>query len=157
MKKILIIGVIVALFATATGVAYTKDIAVIVNKENTTSEVSYRELEKIFKQEKQFWENGGKIYIIMPESKSLQKEVILKKIYKMSEQELKRFWLAKIFKGEITSFPKVLSSNESIKLFVREIPDAIGLIEVEFNDDTVKALKIDGRLPAQEGYALNED
>lgn len=136
--------------------AYAEEVAVIVNKENATDEVSFKELVKIFKQEKQHWEDGKKIYLIMQETGSPEKKVVLKEIYKMTDEELKKFWLAKMFRGEISSFPKVLGSNEAVKRFVSEVPNAIGFIDASFVDESVKVLRINEKSPGEKGYILKE-
>ncbi len=75
----------------------------------------------------------------------------------MTSDELKRFWLTKIYRGELTSFPKTLSSNESVQRFVGRVPNAIGFVDASYSDETVKVLRIDGKLPGAEGYALGEE
>jgi ABC-type phosphate transport system substrate-binding protein len=74
----------------------------------------------------------------------------------MDEQELKKFWVVKIYQGSITSFPKVIVSNQSVKAFVRQVPNAVGYIDAAYADDSVKVLRIDGKLPGETGYKLAE-
>lgn len=156
MKKILVATVVMILLSLTYGVAYAGDLAVIVNKENVTDGVSYKDLVKIFKQEKKYWEDGQKIYLVMHETGSSEKRIALKKIYKMGDEELKKFWLAKMFRGEIPSFPKTLGSSEAIKRLVGQVPNSIGLIDAALVDGSVKVLRIEGRLPGEKGYVLGE-
>ena len=135
--------------------ASARDVAVVVSKENPTSEVSLKELVKIFKQEKQFWEGGKKIYLIMRETGAPEKAIVMRKVYKMGDDlELKKYWLGMVFRQEIASFPKTLSSNEAVKRFVNQAPNAVGFIDAASVDDRVKALRIDGKLPGERGYVL---
>ena len=131
-----------------------RDIAIIVSKENAVVEVSSRELKKIFKYEKQYWDRGRRIYLIMREAGSREKETVLKNIYEMTGEKLKKFWLSKLFRGEITSLPKVLGSGKAVKSFVSQVPNSIGYIDASFADGSIKVLRIDGKLPGQAGYAL---
>lgn len=135
---------------------YAADIAVVVNKENPTDDISFKELVKIFKQEKQYWKGGKKIYLILQEEGSHEKEIVLKKIYKMSATDLKKFWLTRIFREEISSFPRTLSSNTAVKQFVSQIPNAIGYIDASYVDESLKALRINGKSFGEKGYALSE-
>ncbi len=144
-------------FGFSAAFAIAGDVAIIVNPENRAEDLSYRELVKIFKKEKEYWKNGAKIYLVLQESGSMEKELVLNKIYKMNNMELKKFWLRKMFKGEIPSFPKTLGSNEGAKRFVSRVPNAIGFIDSGFLDDTVKALKVNGKMPSDNGYILSED
>jgi len=156
MRKILIVVLILTLFPLSSGATYGGGIAVIVNRENATDEVSFEDLVKIFKQERQYWKGGKKIYLVIQEGGATEKEVALKKIYKMNDVELKKFWLAKLYKGEISSFPKTLGSNEAVKRFVSQVPNAIGFIDSFFVDESIKVLRIDGRLPKDKGYILTD-
>ena len=156
MKMALTIVYLITLLLVSSVSATSGDIAIIVNKANPTDELSSTDLVKIFAQDKQYWENGKKVYLIMQEAGSLEKKVILKKIYKMGDEELKRFWLAKMFREEIASFPKTLSSNEAVKRFISQVPNAIGFIDASFVDESVKVLRIDKKLPGEKGYVLGE-
>ena len=131
-------------------------IAVIVNHKNPTSELTKKELIKIFKQEKQHWSNGEKIYLILQEFGSDEKKVALKKIYRMKDDGLRRYWLSKLYRGEISSFPKTMGSNESVKSFVAQVPNAIGFVNVIDTDDNSKILRIEGKLPSDEDYLLSD-
>ena len=153
MKKHVILALGIIFFA-ATAPGYDGEIAVIVNKNNAIEDVSLRELTGILKMEKKFWNDGRPIYLIAQESRSPEKEIILKTVYKMDEQELKRFWLTKIYQGTAASFPKVIASNEAVRAFVRQVPNAVGYIDAAYADDSVKVLKVDGNLPGESGYKL---
>jgi len=159
MKKkynCLIIIFVFVLFTVFFKQAHAYRIDIIVNKTNSIDEISFKDLSKIFMMKRRYWENGTKIYPIMQEAGSPEKEIVLKKIYKMNDKLLKKYWITEMFKGEITSFPKSLSSNESVKRFVSQAPNAIGYIDSGFSDDTVKVLKIDGKLSIDDGYILKD-
>ncbi len=130
------------------------ELALIVHRDNKIDQISSRNLSRIFKQEKKYWPDNQKIYLIMQEDGTSEKAIFVDKIYKMRPNELKRFWLAKIISGEILSFPKTLSSNNSVKRFVSQIPSAVAYIDATLVDDTVKVVKIDGKQPGEAGYFL---
>lgn len=127
-----------------------------MHPENELGEVSRGELERLFRLRQERWRDGQRVYLVMQEEGSFEKEVVLDKIYRMSSDELKRFWLAKIYRGEMTSFPKTFSSDESILRFVSRVTNAIGFVDAARLDDSVKVLRIEGRWPGQSGYWLAE-
>ena len=90
----------------------------------------------------------------MRESGAAEKKVVLKKIYRMDDLALKRYLLGKLYSGTISGYPKTLGSNEAVKRFVSQIPSALGYIDAASLDNDVRALRIDGRLPGEPGYAL---
>ena len=153
MKKYIILTLLSMLFA-GTGPAYGGEIAIIVNKDNAVEDVSFTDLVRIFKMEKKIWDDGSQIYLVTRGSLSPEKEAVLKTVYKMDEQELKKFWLVKIYQGTVPSFPKVIASNQSMKAFVQQVPNAVGYIDAAYADDSVKVLKIEGKLPGENGYKL---
>ncbi len=131
-----------------------ESLAVIVHSNNPVEDISFEELVKIFKVEKSYWSNDGKIYLLMHEADSKEQKMILQEIYGMTAKDLKKFWLMKIYRGEIPSFPKTVASNESLRRFVEQVPNAIGIIPSQDAGADVKVLKVDGKLPGDEGYKL---
>lgn len=153
--RIITIAIIILLFPILLyGASDTLKVAIIVNELNPTEDVSFEELVNILKQEKQYWKAGMKIYLIMQKTGTAEKELILTEIFNMNDQELKRFWLTKMFRGKISSFPKTLGSNEAVKRFVRQVPNAIAYIDASLVDDSIKVLRVDGKLPKDKDYKL---
>jgi ABC-type phosphate transport system substrate-binding protein len=156
MKALTLSIVVLLLTSLTSGAADGLELAVIVNKENPIQNLSSEDLAKIFKQEKQYWDQGKKIYFLMQEAGSAEKEIVLRKIFKMDPEALKKFWLTLMFRGEITSFPKTLSSNAAVKRFVGKSPASIGYIDASDVDDSVKTLRVDGKRPGDPGYLLSD-
>jgi len=154
MRKIVIAAVAILYFCVVTEVA-AKDIALIVNQENTLEDISFHELVQIFKLDKLAWMNGTQIYLVMRESGTVEKQLVMEKILKMDEQQLKKYWLKKLYQGKITKYPSAAISNETVKRLINKIPGAIGYIDVEAVDSRVKVLRIDGELPGERGYLLS--
>ncbi len=155
--RYIVLGFAYIVFVLLCEVTWARDVAIIVHRDNTTSELSLEEVSKIFAQERQYWEIGKKIYLVLQEAGSPEKQVVLRKIYrKANDDELKKFWLGKIFRGETTAFPATLSSNEAVKRFISQAVNAIGFIDSTLVDDSIKVLRIDGKLPAERGYVLSD-
>lgn len=155
-KKISSLFLGIVIFFLLCPLSFARDVSVIVNKTNPVNELSLEDLGRILKAERQYWD-GEKIYLIISKSGSWEKDVILNKVYKMSEDEMKKFWLGKIFRGEITAFPSVFGSQAVIKKFVNSAANAISFIDSQNADDTVKVLKIEGRFPGEPGYPLRNE
>ena len=153
-------GFIFFLVAVSTAVAAdaaSVQVAVVVHPDNELSNLSSRDLERTFLLRQQRWSTGRRIYLLMREEGSVSKDIVLEKIYRMTSDQLKRFWLAKIYRGEMTSFPKTLRSDESVLRFVSQAPNAIGFIDATRSDERVKVLRIDGLLPGMDGYSLTDE
>ena len=145
---------IALLIVPATTHSSLRQVAIIVHPENNVSNLSRSELERIFHLRRQRWSDGQRIYLLMQEEGSVAKDIVLRKIYHMRSDELKRFWLAKIYRGEMISFPKSFQSDESVRRFVSLVRNSIGFIDASHSQRSVKVLRIDRLLPGQEGYLL---
>ncbi len=155
MSKIVFLVLVVLLLAPVS--ASAADLAVVVNPDNPIEDIHWKDLVKIFRLEKQYWRDNEKIYLVLRESGSREKGVVLEKVYQTSDEGLKKMWLAKMYREEITSFPRVLNSNEAVIRFVNQVPTAISVIDASYRDERVKTLRVNGALPGEEGYPLKVD
>jgi hypothetical protein len=80
---------------------------------------------------------------------------MLKRLYRMTDVELKQFWLGKLYRGEIAAFPRVVASRGAARRIVAQAPNALAFIDSSAADETVMVLRIGGRLPGEPGYRLS--
>jgi hypothetical protein len=132
--------------------------AVIVNPGNSTEAISKNDLIQILKAETQFWEGEGRIELLLPRSKSRAKEFLLAAVYKLSEEDLKRYWVELVFRNKLPDVPRVLPSDAVAQAFVRKSRAAIAVVEVSSlaKEPGVRVLTIDGKKPGEEGYFLRD-
>jgi ABC-type phosphate transport system substrate-binding protein len=104
--------------------------------------------------EQQHWKSGDRIEVVLQASGSEKDTIVQSKVMGLRASELQAFWLGKTFRGEITTAPKTLASDVSVKQLVSGNPRAIGYVDSLLLDGSVKALKIDGKSPGEPGYAL---
>jgi hypothetical protein len=83
-----------------------------------------------------------------------ERDVVLKVIYQMSEAQFKQYWIAKIFRAESATAPKVVYSNDMANQLVTAIPGAIAFIDSKDVKPGAKVLRVEGRLPGEAGYPL---
>ena len=129
-------------------------LAIIVNRSNPLESVSLAELRKIFLAERNHWPDGHRITIVMQESGQPERKTVLRDIYRMSEPDFTRYFLQKAFTGEALSTPKTLTNSTGVRKFVFNVPGAIGYVRAGEVDGTVKAIRVDGRLPGEKGYRM---
>lgn len=145
-RILMIIGIVYA------GDAFAGGFAVVVNKSNDTDNVSFNDLTKYFTAKKRYWPNRKKVVIILPKEGTEEKDVLLKKVYKLSEDELKKKWVGMVYRGQITSPPK--TARSSVIRAVTKAKGGISILKIENVTDEVKVLKIDGKLPSEPGFLL---
>src|SRR2546428_6954428 len=85
--RYIVLGFAYILFVLLCEVTWARDVAIIVHRDNTTSELSLEEVSKIFAQERQYWEIGKKIYLVLQEAGSPEKQVVLRKIYRKANDD----------------------------------------------------------------------
>jgi ABC-type phosphate transport system substrate-binding protein len=129
-------------------------LAIIVNKSCALDSATSGELQKYFKADKTKFPDGTKIIIVMQDVGRPGRDAALKLIYKMSESEYNDYFVGQTFTGAVASAPKALASPAAVKAFVAATPGAIGYVRASELDDSVKAMKIDGKSPADADYSL---
>ncbi len=118
----------ILLFASLTAQAQTENLTIISNDKGAPAALKMSELKSILMGEKQRWHNGNKITIALMKTSTPAGNYTCKKIYDMSGDELKKFWLALVFQGKADP-PEFFNSVSEIENFVAENPGAIGVID----------------------------
>ena len=130
------------------------DIAVVVHPDTPVSNLSLAEVRKVFLGDRQYWSTNVPVVLMIRAPVARERDVVLKIIYQMSESQFKQYWIAKIFRAESATAPKVLYSNDMANQLVTAIPGAIAFIDSKDVKPGSKVLRVDGRLPGEPGYPL---
>lgn len=130
-----------------------RDLAIVVNKSNATSNVTAAELEKLLKATLQNWPDGKRVKVFLTDPAGSQgsadSRMILQRVYKMKPGEIQS--LADAHKADI----QVVGSDEVVLTMVDNNAGAIGIVNVYSIDSRVKVLKVDAKLPMEQGYLLH--
>lgn len=129
--------------------SWPKPITNIANKTNGTNGLKSNIVARIYKGQIEKWPDGQKIFVI---DRPFDSE-IRHQFYNiaLASKPTKKFFKP----GSPIPFKKmILNSDFATSKFVARIPNAIGYIFLSEVDDTVKVLKIDGKLPSDDGYKL---
>ena len=130
------------------------NLAIVVHPGVDVENLSMEQLRRIFLADQQFWPDKSRITLLVKAPGAVERELVLDQIYQMSEPQFRQYWIAKIFRAEVASGPKiVVSSNMALEL-VTVIPGSITFMSASAVNDNVKVLKIDGALPNEPGYPL---
>jgi len=73
----------------------------------------------------------------------------------MSEAQFRQYWIAKVFRAEAASGPRIVYSNEMAAELALAIPGAVAFVEASQAPKGLKVLKINGLLPGEKGYPLH--
>jgi ABC-type phosphate transport system substrate-binding protein len=119
--------------------------AVVVNKDNVVQNFTSARLTKIFKGEEKKWPDGKNVVLVL-HSSSPGEMATLERLIKMSEAEVKALLAA--HKDSI----RIVGSDADVIDAVTSTPGAIGFVEEHSITDRVSVVKVDGKLPMEEGY-----
>jgi ABC-type phosphate transport system substrate-binding protein len=130
------------------------DVAVVVHPDTPVSNLSLSDVRKVFLGDRQYWSTNIPVVLLIRAPVARERDVVLKIIYQMSESQFKQYWIAKIFRAEAATAPKVVYSNDMANQLVTAIPGAIAFIDSKDVKPGTKVLRVDGRLPGEAGYPL---
>jgi ABC-type phosphate transport system substrate-binding protein len=147
MLRVRAISIALVLFAAT--LCQARDLAIVVNKSNTTAKVSAADLEKLLKAATANWPDGKKVKLFLTDPGSADNKMILQRVYKMAPAEIKS--LLDAHKADI----QVVASDDIVLTMVSENPGAMGVVNVYSITSAVKVLKIDEKLPMEQGYLLH--
>lgn len=124
---------------------YAHHLAVVVAKDNKIESVTSANLAKMFKAETKKWPDGRSIVLVLHRDSLTQMET-LERLNKMSDADFKAFLAS--HKDSV----QLADTDGDLLKIVETVPGAIGLVDVRSINDKVKVLKVDGKLPLEDGY-----
>jgi len=138
----------------ALGPAMGSDIAIVVRQDVPVENVTFAELRKLLLGDRQFWSSNLRVTLLVRAPGAREREVVLKTIYQMSEAQFRQYWIAKVFRAEAASGPRVVYSNEMAAELTSAIPGAVAFVEATQVPKGLRVLKINGKLPGDKDYPL---
>src|ERR1051326_325452 len=131
-----------------TPLAYSKQLAVVTDASNAVTEMSSAELIKIFNLHTRSWADGRTVVLVLRDPSSSEMHIALRKLFNMTQSEASTF--IQNHRGAIM----VADSDDAVIRYVSATRGAIGVIDLYSLTKDVKVLKIDGKLPVEQGYLL---
>ncbi len=146
--------VALVLSAPAAGLAQSTTVAIVVHPDTPIEDLSLTQLRRIFLGEQQFWQGNSRITLLLRAPASAEREFVLDRIYKMNEGQFRQYWIAKLFRAEVASGPKIVYSSEMALELVTAIRGAITFVQASAVLPGAKVVRVDGKLPGDSGYPL---
>jgi ABC-type phosphate transport system substrate-binding protein len=131
------------------------DIAVVVHLDTPVNNLTLSEVRQVLLGERQYWSAKVPVVLLIRAPVARERDVVLRVIYQMTEAQFKQYWVAKIFRAEAASPPKIVYSNDMQYELVSGIPGAIGFMDAHNVRPGLKVLRVDGHLPGDKDYPLH--
>ncbi len=146
--------VAIAAAVSTVGAQTTEAVAIVVHPQVAVDDLSLDELKNIFLAERQYWQDRSRITLVVRAAIAPERDLVLSEIYGMSEDRYRQYWIAKMFRAEVASGPKIVFSTDMLRDLVTVIPGSIGFVPMSEVGPDLKVIRIDGKLPGDEGYPL---
>jgi ABC-type phosphate transport system substrate-binding protein len=124
---------------------FAHHMAVVVSKQSGVTAISSAQLKKMFRAETKKWPDGKSIQLVMHRA-STGEAITLQRLNKMSAQQWQS-WVA-----EHKDSLKLVDTDNEVLQYVESTPGAVGLVEVHSLNDHVNIIRVDGKLPMEDGY-----
>jgi hypothetical protein len=139
---------------TAEGQPAPSAVAIVTHPSVRSDDVSFLELRKIFLGDMQYWGDGTRIVLLVRAPVARERDVVLSRIYRMDEPEFQQYWIAKVFRAEVSAKPKIVYSSDMIRELVTALPGAVAFLPADEVGSGMKVLRINGKRPGESGYPL---
>jgi hypothetical protein len=130
------------------------DIAVVVNADTPVSDLGLSEVRKVLLGERQYWNSKLPVVLLIRAPVARERDVVLRVIYQMSEAQFKQYWVAKIFRAEASTPPRIVYSSDMQYELLTALPGAIAFVDSRNVRPGVKVLRVDGHMPGDKDYPL---
>lgn len=124
--------------------AGAQTLTVISNAKGSPPELKFVELKSIMLGERQRWRNGNKIVIGLMKTNTPVGKATSEKIYNMSPDEVRKYWLALVFQGKADA-PMFFNTTNELQAFVADNPGAIGIVEQAMPGSNTTIVSVDGK------------
>ncbi len=124
---------------------FAHHMAVVVSKDTAVDNITSTQLGKVFRAESKKWPDGKSVVLIFHRA-SPGEMITLQHLNKMSAAQLQA-WTT-----EHRDILKFVDSDQDVLSVVETTPGAIGLVDVRSVTDRVKIVRVDGKVPMEDGY-----
>jgi phosphate transport system substrate-binding protein len=130
------------------------DIAIVAHSNVPVDNLSFAELRKVVLGDRQYWAANLRVTLLLRAPISRERDVVLQRVYEMNESQFRQYWIGKVFRAEVASGPKIVNSTDATIGMLSSLPGSIAFIDSKEVPKNLKVLRVDGKLPGQDGYAL---
>ena len=141
--------------AASVSLAAARDLALVSNKTNSVSAITFPDLVKVSRGQTNRWPDGKSVTLIMRSPSTPEMKLFLEKVYELPESRVKEI-IASANHGRM-GHPAlmIVDSDEDLLNRVASIPGAIGIVDVYAINSSVAVVKLAGKLPLEPGYLLH--
>ena len=127
-------------------------LAIIVSKDSPVSDISFYELKRLYLGE-QINASGKRLLPLNLTPSSRERGAFDRTVLNMSPEAIARYWVDRKIRGD-SGPPKAIEPLDLLQRVVGRLDGAIGYAPVNELRPELKAIRIDGKAPGDNGYPL---
>jgi ABC-type phosphate transport system substrate-binding protein len=147
--RFILCGLIVVLLQSSAGLAADEPIVVVVNKKNPINSLNLRDLARLYNGEVTEWPSGESV-VIVNRPFDMEVRATFYRLVLNAKPTQKYFQTGSPIPFETMR----VESEGAVPRFVARLPGAVAYCYLSAADASVKIIKIDGKLPTDQEYAL---
>jgi len=132
--------------------------AAVVHPSNPARDLHLRDLASLFEGANRQWPNRSGVVLVERDAASAPFRYLMGRLLNTTPGEYRRSLQNIEYRGETPVSIKILNSDAAACQFVFNVPSAIAIVETGSLGSpacgAVRVLRIDGKLPGEEGYRL---
>ena len=111
-RRNLLLSALASLGMSPARAAGAGDVAIVVRPETPVDNLSLGDLRRVLLGDRQFWSSNLRVTLLVRAPGAHEREVVLNTVYQMSEAQYRQYWIAKVFRAEAASAPRIVYSSE---------------------------------------------
>ena len=153
-----LVGALLAAMAIEQGAEPARSFAAVVHPSNPVHDMRWRDLTALFDGVNRRWSDGTPVVLVERDAGSPPYQYLMEHLLNTTPGEYRRRLQNIEYRGDAPVPIKTLNSDAAACQFVFNVPSAIAIIEADSLAlapcSDVHVLRIDGKLPGDEGYRL---
>ena len=125
-----------------------KQLAIVTDTANTIKDLTAADLAKIINLKTHSWPDGTAVTVVMRDPSAADMQLVLRRILNMTLEQANAFIQA--HRASIV----IADSDDAIVRFVSSKHGAVGIVDLYSLAKGVNVVKIDSKLPVEQGYFL---
>jgi len=155
-RALRVLGVAAVMAALDPAAEPPRAFAVVVHPSNPIRDIRLGDLTALFEGANRQWPNRAPVVLVERDSSSPPYQFLMGRLLNTTPGEYRRRVQNIEYRGEAPLAIKTLNSDASACQFVFNVPTAVALVDAQsaLACNQVRVLRVDGKLPGEEGYRL---
>jgi hypothetical protein len=154
-RRFALLVLVTALAFLPTPAAAGHEYAIVASRDVPVEDLSIAELRSFFTFRRSVWKPGQPAGVVLPAQGLASRDCLLRHVYRVSDDKLRRYILERMFQGELSTRVVVVDTDLEA---LEQVAGTSGMLAIVDAGDrrlaSMRVLRVEGKLPGMEGYPL---